>query len=187
MVSTNDIRAGQVIILEDKLMLILEHQHIKPGKGKAFVRTKLRNIETNSIIDKTFRADEEVESAYIDNESYSYLFSNADRYTFMNLNDYTQIELDINFIKNSIKYLTENLEVTIKMYKDKPIAVELPSTVELLISEAEPGAKGDTVSSATKVVLCETGLEVNVPLFINVGDKIKIDTKDGGYITRGYK
>jgi len=185
MVSTNDIRAGQVIILEEKLMLILEHQHIKPGKGRAFVRTKLRNIETDAIIDKTFRADEDVKAAYIDNELYSYLFSNADRYTFMNLKDYSQIELDHNFIKNSIKFLTENLEVTIKMYMDKPITIELPATVEVIVTEAEPGVKGDTVSSATKTVLCNTGLEVNVPLFINIGDKIKIDTKNGGYITRG--
>ena len=185
MVSTNDIRVGQVILIENKLMLILDHQHIKPGKGRAFVRTKLRNIETNSIVDKTFRADEDVESAYIDNEMYSFLFSNTNTYTFMNLNNYKQIELYQDFIGTNVNYLTENLEVAIKLYNNNPIAIELPPTVELFVTEAEPGTKGDTVSSASKVIVCETGLEVNVPLFINVGDKIKIDTKQGEYIARG--
>ena len=185
MVSTNEMRAGQVILIDNKLMLILDYNHIKPGKGRAFVRTKLRNIETNAIIDKTFRADEDVEAAYIDNELYSYLFSSSSTYTFMNLTDYTQIELHKDFIDTNVDYLIENLEVTIKMYKGSPIAIEMPSTVELIVTEAEPGVKGDTVSSATKAVVCETGLKVNVPLFIDIDDKIKVDTKHGDYITRG--
>ena len=184
MVSTNEIRAGQVIIVDDSLMLILEQQHIKPGKGKAFVRTKLRNLDNSSIVDKTFRADEEVEAAFIDKEYFTYLYSSGDTYTFMNASDYTQVEVDNDFIGISSNYLIENQEVMFKIYKGKPIDIELPSTVILLVSEAEPGVKGDTVSSATKKIKCETGLEVDVPLFININDKIKIETKTGTYITR---
>ena len=184
MVSTNEIRAGQVIIVDDSLMLILEQQHIKPGKGKAFVRTKLRNLDNSSIVDKTFRADEEVEAAFIDKEYFTYLYSSGDTYTFMNASDYTQVEVDSDFIGISSNYLIENQEVMFKIYKGKPIDIELPSTVILLVSESEPGVKGDTVSSATKKIKCETGLEVDVPLFININDKIKIETKTGTYITR---
>ena len=184
MVSTNDIRAGQVIIVEEALMLILEQQHIKPGKGKAFVRTKLKNLHTNSIVDKTFRADEDIEAAYIDKESYTYLFSTNSKFTFMNSLDYSQIEIQEQFVEKSKYFLTENMEVIFKLYKGKPIDIELPPTVDLLVIEAEPGEKGDTVSSTTKKVKCVTDLEVNVPLFINVNDQIKIDTKSGAYISR---
>ena len=184
MVSTNDIRSGQVIVVDDTLMLVLEQQHIKPGKGKAFVRTKLRNLDNSSIIDKTFRADEEVEPAFIDKVHFTYLYSSGDTYTFMNASDYTQVEVGNDFIGLSNYYIKENQEVIFKIYKGKPIDIELPSTVILLVTESEPGVKGDTVSSTTKKVKCETGLEVDVPLFININDKIKIETKTGTYITR---
>ena len=184
MVSTNDIRAGQVIIVDKHLMLILEQKHIKPGKGKAFVRTKLKNLNTDSIIEKTFRADEEVESAYINKEVFTYLFHSNNTYTFMNSTDFSQIEISGDFIAKSKDYLVENLEVTLKIYNNQPIDIELPATVNLLVVEAEPADKGDTVTSASKKVKCNTGLEVNVPLFITINDNIKIDTKNGAYITR---
>lgn len=184
MVSTNDIRAGQVIIVNQDLMLILEQQHIKPGKGKAFVRTKLRNLNTNSIVEKTFRADEDVESAYINKEVFTFLFSSNNTYTFMNAADYSQVELSKDFIDESRHYLVENLDVTLKLYNNTPIEIELPTTVNLLVIESEPADRGDTVSSTTKKVTCNTGLELNVPLFININDRIKVDTRNGTYITR---
>ena len=184
MVSTNDIRSGQAIIVDGNLMLVLDQEHIKPGKGKAFVRTKLKNLENNVITDKTFRADEDVESAFIENEIHSYLYSSAENYTFMNLTDYTQLEISINQIGDNSLYLTEGLEVNIKIHKGKPISIELPATVTLEVVESEPSVKGDTVSSATKVVTCATGLTLDVPLFIEKGEFIKVDTKSGTYITR---
>ncbi len=184
MVSTNDIRAGQAIIVDNNLMLVLEQEHIKPGKGKAFVRTKLKNLENNVITDKTFRADEDVEAAFIENELHSYLFSSSETYTFMNLTNYTQQEIPIDQIGDSSLYLTEGLEVNIKIHNDKPISIELPATVKLEVVEAEPSVKGDTVSSATKVVTCVTGLSLDVPLFIEKGEILKVDTKTGTYITR---
>ncbi len=184
MVSTNDIRAGQAIIVDGSLMLVLDQEHIKPGKGKAFVRTKLKNLENNVITDKTFRADEDVESAFIENEIHSYLFSSAETYTFMNLSDYTQLEISIDQIGDNSLYLTEGLEVNIKIHKNKPISIELPTTVTLEVVESEPSVKGDTVSSATKAVTCVTGLTLDVPLFIEKGEIIKVDTKSGTYITR---
>ena len=184
MVSTNDIRAGQAIILDEQIMLVLEQEHIKPGKGKAFVRTKLKNLNTNVITDKTFRADEDVESAYIDNEQHSYLFNSSDTFTFMNLSDFTQHEIDNETIGDKSMYLTEGIEVNIKMHKERPISVELPTTVVLEVTESEPSVKGDTVSSATKTVTCSTGLKIDVPLFIEKGDNIKVDTKSGKCITR---
>lgn len=185
MVSTNDVRSGHVIVVDGSLMLVLEQEHIKPGKGKAFVRTKLKNLENNSIIDKTFRADEDVESAFIDNEPHSFLFEANNIYTFMNLNNFSQIELSSEFINNDYKYLTEGLELNIKRYKDKPISIELPQIVELKVVKAEPSVKGDTVSSATKNITCNTGLNIDVPLFIEIDEIIKVDTKTGKYVTRG--
>tara|TARA_B100000029_G_scaffold172146_1_gene168531 strand:- start:2191 stop:2748 length:558 start_codon:yes stop_codon:yes gene_type:complete len=184
MVSTNDIRAGQAIIVDGNLMLVLDQEHIKPGKGKAFVRTKLKNLDNNVITDKTFRADEDVEAAFIENEIHSFLFSSSEAYTFMNLTDYTQQEIQIDQIGDTSLYLTEGLEVNIKIHNDKPISIELPATVILEVVDAEPSVKGDTVSSATKVVTCSTGLSLDVPLFIEKGEFIKVDTKSGTYITR---
>jgi len=184
MVSTNDIRPGQSILLDDTVYLILEYQHVKPGKGKAFVKTKLKNLSDSGVIDKTFRADENVEQAFIDKQIFQYLYKEGTNYIFMNINSYEQISLSENVIDKRYLFMKENQEITIQMYNDSPIDILLPATVELTVTKAEPAVKGDTVTSSNKIVTCETGLEVNVPMFIEEQEVIKIDTKTSNYITR---
>ena len=184
MVSTNDMRPGQAILVDEDIMLIVEYQHIKPGKGKAFVKTKLRNLVTGALVDKTFRADEDLASAFIDKEQCQFLYKNDDQFIFMNNTNFDQIQIDQEVIGDASDLLSENVEVVIKSYKGTPIEVELPDVVELKVTEGEPGIKGDTATKATKIVKCETGLEVNVPLFIDVGEIIKVDTKSKSYVTR---
>ena len=184
MVSTNDMRPGQSILLDDTVYLILEYQHVKPGKGKAFVKTKLKNLTDSGVIDKTFRADENVEQAFIDKQIFQYLYKEGTNYIFMNINSYEQISLSENVIDKRYLFMKENQEITIQMYNDSPIDILLPATVELIVTKAEPAVKGDTVTSSNKIVTCETGLEVNVPMFIEEQDVIKIDTKTSNYITR---
>ena len=184
MVSTNDIRPGQSIVLDDSVYLILEYQHVKPGKGKAFVNTKLKNLSDSGVIDKTFRADENVEQAFIDKQTFQYLYKEGTSFIFMNKNSYEQISLSENVIENKHLFMKENQEITIQMYNDSPIDILLPATVELIVTKAEPAVKGDTVTSSNKIVTCETGLEVSVPMFIEEQEVIKIDTKSSNYITR---
>ena len=184
MVSTNDIRPGQSILLEGTLYLILEYQHVKPGKGKAFVKTKLKNLSGGGVVDKTFRADEDVKQAFIDKQQFQYLYKDGDSYIFMNNETFEQINLNNEIVENKYLYLTSNQEVTIQMHEDTPIDLVLPPTVNLLVTSAEPAVKGDTVSSSTKSVTCETGLILNVPMFIEEDELIKVDTKNSSYMTR---
>ena len=184
MVSTNDIRHGQSILLDGTLYLILEYQHVKPGKGKAFVKTKLKNLSGGGVVDKTFRADEDVKQAFIDKQQFQYLYKDGDSYIFMNNETFEQINLNNDIVENKYLYLTSNQEVTIQMYEDTPIDLVLPPTVNLLVTSAEPAVKGDTVSSSTKSVTCETGLILNVPMFIEEDELIKVDTKNSSYMTR---
>jgi len=184
MVSTNDIRPGQSILMNDTVYLILEYQHVKPGKGKAFVKTKLKNLSEGGVIDKTFRADEDVEQAFIDKQSFQYLYKDGTSYIFMNKNSYEQISLSEKIVEKQYLFMKENQEITIQMYNDSPIDILLPATVELIVTKAEPAVKGDTVTSSNKIVTCETGLEVSVPMFIEEQEVIKIDTKNSNYITR---
>jgi elongation factor P len=184
MVSTNDIRPGQSIIVDSQIYNILEYQHVKPGKGKAFVKTKLKNITSGGVIDKTFRADEEVEQAYIDKQKFQFLYKDSDDYIFMNMESFNQITIDGDLIKDSIQLLKANQEVTISMYQETPIDILLPTTINLIVTKSEPAVKGDSVNSNTKEVTCETGLNLQVPMFVNEDDVIKIDTKTKSYITR---
>ena len=184
MVSTNDIRPGQSILLDETLYLILEYQHVKPGKGKAFVKTKLKNLSGGGVVDKTFRADEDVKQAFIDKQQFQYLYKDGDSYIFMNNETFEQISLNNDIVENKYLYLTSNQEVTIQMHEDTPIDLVLPPTVNLLVTSAEPAVKGDTVSSSTKSVTCETGLILNVPMFIEEDELIKVDTKNSSYMTR---
>ena len=184
MVSTNDIRPGQSILIEDSIYLILEYQHVKPGKGKAFVKTKLKNLSDGGILDKTFRADEDVEQAYIDKQLFQYLYRDNDEFIFMNKETYEQFKIKDVLIGDNYLLLKENQDVTIQMYNNKPIDILLPATIELKVTKSEPAVKGDTATSSTKTVTCETGLEVSVPLFIEENEVIKIDTKNSTYITR---
>ena len=184
MVSTNDIRPGQSILLDGTLYLILDYQHVKSGKGKAFVKTKLKNLSGGGVVDKTFRADEDVKQAFIDKQQFQYLYKDGDSYIFMNNETFEQINLNNDIVENKYLYLTSNQEVTIQMHDDTPIDLVLPPTVNLLVTSAEPAVKGDTVSSSTKSVTCETGLILNVPMFIEEDELIKVDTKNSSYMTR---
>ena len=184
MVSTNDIRPGQSLIIDGTIYLILEYQHVKPGKGKAFVKTKLKNLSDGGVVDKTFRADENVEQAFIDKQSFNYLYKDNNDYVFMNNETYEQINLNEMIIEDKYLFLKENQEITIQMYKNTPIDILLPASVELKVTKAEPAVKGDTVTSTNKIVTCETGLEISVPMFIEENEIIKIDTKNKTYMTR---
>ena len=184
MVSTNDIRPGQSLIIDGTIYLILEYQHVKPGKGKAFVKTKLKNLSNGGVVDKTFRADENVEQAFIDKQSFNYLYKDNNDYVFMNNETYEQINLNEMIIEDKYLFMKENQEITIQMYKNTPIDILLPASVELKVTKAEPAVKGDTVTSTNKVVTCETGLEISVPMFIEENEIIKIDTKNKTYMTR---
>ncbi len=184
MISTNDMRPGQTIVYDGSVFLILEYQHIKPGKGKAFVKTKLKNITDGGLLDKTFRADENIEQAYIDKQIFQYLYKDGIDFVFMNKENYEQITLTEDIISNKYLFIKENQEVTIQIYNNLPIDITLPATVELSVIKSEPAVKGDTVTSSNKIVTCETGLELNVPMFIQEGDTVKVDTKNSSYITR---
>jgi elongation factor P len=184
MVSTNDIRPGQSLIIDGTIYLILEYQHVKPGKGKAFVKTKLKNLSDGGVVDKSFRADENVEQAFIDKQSFNYLYKDNNDYVFMNNETYEQINLNEMIIEDKYLFMKENQEITIQMYKNTPIDILLPASVELKVTKAEPAVKGDTVTSTNKVVTCETGLEISVPMFIEENEIIKIDTKNKTYMTR---
>ena len=184
MVSTNDIRPGQSLIIEGSIYLILEYQHVKPGKGKAFVKTKLKNLSDGGVVDKTFRADENVEQAFIDKQSFNYLYKDNNDYVFMNNETYEQINLNEMIIEDKYLFMKENQEITIQMYKNTPIDILLPASVELKVTKAEPAVKGDTVTSTNKMVTCETGLEISVPMFIEENEIIRIDTKNKTYMTR---
>ena len=184
MVSTNDIRPGQSILVDNTLYLILEYQHVKPGKGKAFVKTKLKNLSSGGVLDKTFRADEDVQQAFIDNQMFQFLYKDGEDFIFMNNDTYEQLSLSPSIVEDKYLFLTSNQEVTIQMYNYTPIDLVLPPTVSLKVSKAEPAVKGDTVSSSTKSITCETGLVLNVPMFIEQDEMIKVDTKNSSYMTR---
>jgi elongation factor P len=184
MVSTNDVRPGQALDLDGAIFTILEYQHVKPGKGKAFVRMKLRNIETGQVLDRTFRADEDVSQAIIERREHTFLYRDDMGFHFMSLEDYGQFAMPADEVGDTAGYLTDGMTVTLALYKGNPISVELPPAVEMEVTYTEPGVKGDRVSGATKPATTETGLQVQVPLFVNIGDRIKVDTRSGNYLTR---
>ena len=184
MVSTNDVKAGMALDLPEGLFQIIEHQHVKPGKGRAFVRMKLKNLISGAVIDRTFRADENVPQAIIDRRDHQYLYRDDFGYHFMNLETYAQFALSEEEIGDARHYITEGSTVMLPLYDDVPIGVELAASVQLKVTGAEPGIRGDRVSGATKPVTLETGLVVQAPLFIDVGDVVKVDTRSGSYISR---
>ncbi|GGH79578.1 elongation factor P [Pullulanibacillus pueri] len=184
MISVNDFRTGLTIQVDDGIWSVLEFQHVKPGKGAAFVRSKLRNLRTGSIQEKTFRGGEKVERAHIENRKMQYLYANGNQHTFMDLESYEQIELNENQIQDELRFLKENMEVHIQTFEGETLGVELPNTVQLEVTETEPGIKGDTASGGTKPAILETGYTVQVPFFVNQGDVLNIDTRTGAYISR---
>ncbi len=183
MISTSDFKNGITIVYDSELYKILYFQHVKPGKGGAFVRTKLKDLNTGAIIDKTFRAGEKMEQAILETKRMQYLYKDQ-YYNFMDIKTYEQIQLNENILEEQKDYLLENMELAVIFYKGKPISIELPLSIEAKIIKTEPGIKGDTVSSSFKPAVIETGAKVMVPLFINIGDVIKIDTRNREYITR---
>lgn len=184
MIDTSDFRNGLSIIVDGEIYTIVEFQHVKPGKGGAFVRTKLKNIHTGGVIDKTFRAGERMEQAILERKPMQYLYSTDDEYYLMDMKTFEQISVDKSAFGEAVKYLKENLDVTVLMHEGTVISVELPFTVELEVTETDPGVRGDTVSGGSKPAKLETGAIVQVPFFINIGDVIKVDTRTDAYLER---
>ncbi|APT17941.1 translation elongation factor P [Amylolactobacillus amylotrophicus DSM 20534] len=184
MISVNEFKNGLTIEFDGGLWRIVEFQHVKPGKGGAFVRSKLKNLRTGALQEKTFRSTEKVEKAQVDTKKMQYLYMNGDNFVFMDTDTYEQIELPGEEIVAEQKYLLENMVVNVMMYGSETIGVELPNTVDLTVAETEPGIRGDTSSGGTKPATMETGLVVQVPFFVNAGDKLTINTTDGSYISR---
>jgi len=182
--STNDLRNGMALDLSDGLFTVVEFQHVKPGKGGAFVRTKLRNMRTKAVIEKTFRADEKVEQAVIDKREMQYLYRDGEQYVFMDNSTYDQMYVEASSLGDAASYLKEGDSAILQMYDGEIVDVDLPAAVELTVTETEPGFQGDRVSGARKPATLETGRVLNVPLFVNPGDRIKVDTRSGEYITR---
>ena len=184
MVSAGDFKNGLTLEMDNGIFQILEFQHVKPGKGAAFVRTKLKNIISGGVVEKTFRPTEKFPAARIDRSEMQYLYSDGDLYNFMNTENYEQIALNADTIGDALKFVKENEMVKICAHNGNVFAVEPPLFVELAITETEPGFKGDTATGATKPAIVETGASVNVPLFVEIGDVIKIDTRTGEYLSR---
>ncbi len=184
MVSAGDFRNGITVEIEGNVFQIIEFQHVKPGKGAAFVRTKLKNIKSGGVVEKTFRPTEKFENAHIERVDMQYLYSDGDLFYFMDVNTYEQIPLSKDMIGDALKFVKENEMVKVCSHKGQVFSIEPPLFVELEITETEPGFKGDTATGATKPATVETGAVVYVPLFVDQGDKIKIDTRSGEYLSR---
>ncbi len=184
MYDTSDFRNGLKIEIDGTPFEIIEFLHVKPGKGGAFVRTKLRNLQTGAVLNKTFRSGEKVGKPDLVDRHMQYLYSQGNDLVFMDLETYEQFTIPYEKIEDKAKFLKENMEVDVLYYKNEPISIELPTFVELEVVETEPGFKGDTATGGSKPAVLETGAKINVPLFINVGDKLKIDTRTGQYVER---
>ena len=184
MVSAGDFKNGLTVEIEGVVYQILEFQHVKPGKGAAFVRTKLKNIINGGVVEKTFRPTEKFENAHIERKEMQYLYNDGDLFNFMDNETFEQIAVNAETVGDSLKFVKENDNVKLSSYKGSVFAIEPPLTVELEITETEPGFKGDTAQGATKPAIVETGAQVNVPLFVEQGEKIKIDTRTGDYLSR---
>ena len=170
--------------LDGSLFRIVEFQHVKPGKGAAFVRTKLKNVETGQVIDKTFRAGEKVVEALLEHRKMQFLYRDGDNYVFMDVDTYEQVTVGQDVVGDSSSFMVENQEMSVFIREDKAVTIELPVAVLLKVEKADPGLKGDTSGAATKPVTLETGLVVQVPLFVEEGDTLKIDTRTGRYLER---
>ena len=184
MVNANDIKNGMTIIFEDALYIVLEFSHVKPGKGAAFVKAKLRNLRTGSIVEKTFNSSIKLEKAMITRQNMQYLYNTGDAYAFMNMETYEQIEISKDQIGDDAKFLKENLNIDLTFYEGELLGISLPDKIEYKVTKTEPAVKGNTTNNATKDAEVETGMTVRVPLFIEEGENIVISTKDGKYVSR---
>jgi elongation factor P len=182
--STNDLKNGMSLNLPEGLFSVVEFQHVKPGKGGAFVRTKLKNLRSGAVIERTYRADEKLEQAIIDKRDMQFLYRDGSDYVFMDTSTYEQMQAPPDTLGDAPNYLKEGDDANIQMYNGEIVGVELPASVELTVTDTEPGVQGDRVSGARKPATLQTGLVVQVPLFVNPGDAIKVDTRSGDYLTR---
>jgi elongation factor P len=183
-ISTNDLKNGITLEIDNVLYQVVEFQHVKPGKGGAFVRSKIRNLRNGAVIDKTFNAGVRVEQAILDRKDMQFLYRDGEEYVFMDLESYDQQHVSPVALGDAADYMVENSVAIIAFYNGDIVTVEIPASVELTITETEPGIQGDRVSGATKPATLETGKVIKVPLFVNQGDKVKVDTRSGDYITR---
>ncbi|MCI8610447.1 MAG: elongation factor P [Clostridiales bacterium] len=184
MVVAGDFKNGITFDMDGQVMQVIEFQHVKPGKGAAFVRTKLRNVITGAVVEKTFSPTDKYEDARIDRKEMQYLYNDGELYYFMDMESYEQMPLNADKLSENFKYVKEEMICTIKSYKDNVFSVEPPMFVELEITDADPGVKGDTATGATKNATLETGAVIRVPLFINQGERVRIDTRTGEYLER---
>ncbi|HEY4634328.1 MAG TPA: elongation factor P [Candidatus Limnocylindrales bacterium] len=183
-ISTNDFKNGMTLDLPEGLFQVVEFQHVKPGKGGAFVRTKLRNLRAGTVVERTFRADEKVEQAVIEKREMQYLYADGDDMVFMDTTSYDQLQVPPKSLGDAAGFLLEGNNAVLQMYKDEIVGVDLPAAVEMEVTYTEPGLQGDRSSAGRKPATVQTGLTVQVPLFVNTGDRIKVDTRSGDYITR---
>ena len=184
MITAGDFRNGVTFELDGNVLQIVEFQHVKPGKGAAFVRTKYRNVITGAVLERTFNPSDKFPTAFVERKDMQYLYADGDLYYFMDMESYEQMPIDKHKLGNSFAFVKENMEVKVLSYKGNVYGVEPPFFVELEIAETDPGFKGDTATNATKPAILETGAEIKVPLFIEQGDKVKIDTRTGEYMER---
>jgi elongation factor P len=183
-VSTNDLKNGMSLDLPEGLFSVVEFQHVKPGKGGAFVRTKLKNVRSGAVIERTYRADEKLEQAIIDKRGMQFLYRDGSDYVFMDTSSYEQMNVDAETLASAGRFLKEGDTANLALYRGEVVGVDLPAAVELTVTETEPGVQGDRVSGARKPATLQTGLVIQVPLFVNPGDLVKVDTRSGEYLTR---
>lgn len=184
MISTNDVKSGMALDLPEGLFSVVEAQHVKPGKGKAFVRMKLKNVRTGAVIDRTFRAGESVPQARIDRRDFTFLYRDDLGFNVMDGETYEQTRINTDLVGEAADFLADGMTIRLAMFDGTPVDLELPASVELEVTYAEPGVKGDRVSAATKPVTLSTGRVIQAPLFVTQGDVVKVDTRTGDYITR---
>ena len=184
MISSNDFRTGVTVELDGSVWRVVEFLHVKPGKGSAFVRTKLKNVETGNTVEKTFRAGETVPQANLEKRTMQYTYKDSDDLVFMDMETYEETRMNQESLGDRINFLKEEMEVNVIFWDEKVLEVELPTSVVLEITDTDPGVKGDTATGGTKPATVETGAQVMVPLFISIGEKIKVDTRDGSYLGR---
>ncbi len=184
MISSNDFRTGVSVELDGSVWRVVEFLHVKPGKGSAFVRTKLKNVQTGNTVEKTFRAGETVPQANLEKRTMQYTYKDGEEFVFMDMQTYEESRLNEENLGDRINFLKEEMEVNVIFWDEKVLEIELPTSVVLEITDTDPGVKGDTATGGTKPAIVETGAQVMVPLFISIGEKIKVDTRDGSYLGR---
>ena len=184
MATTNDLKNGMVLNLDGQLWQVIWFQHHKPGKGGAVVRSKLKNVESGKVVDRTFNAGTKVETATVDKRAMTYLYKEGTDFVFMDSDTYDQVHVPAETVGDGANYLLDNAEVVVAVHEGAPLYIELPTSVELLISHTDPGVQGDRATGGTKPATLETGAEIQVPLFVSTGEKVKVDTRDGRYLGR---